>query len=231
MQSRPVQLPFRPQPKPDWPFRKPAEIKATDTRSLEEKQEAWVDSIKFLARQNLENDKQAMRIAWQNRFKKSTHEKFEDYTPEELLLESWEQFFYENPDHRETHGLSKLKSKKTGKTYFKSGSKQIDDLEAAFARGEAPDLNAVDWGIKESQDIFRAPVFYKEGEEAPVTPLQGPETFVKNAAGQYSDGMGNEVEYSDFKNDDWLLEAMGKDDTLSRLQEKFGVTNGKRESE
>lgn len=166
-----------------------------------------------------------MRIAWQNRFKIPRHPNFSDYTPEEMVLESWEQFLYENPKHLENTGISKKRNPKTGAAYFTCGDPVIDELERLFGEGITPNLNDYLTVKGNAPDIFRSPLFVKKDGEV-VVPVTKPENIIVNEKGQTVTENGAKAEQVDFDKVDWD-KAMDEDPVLKQLAGKLGVNYGR----
>ncbi|MGZ3772941.1 MAG: hypothetical protein ACXVCN_04490, partial [Bdellovibrio sp.] len=140
-----VKLPF--EPITVNPFEK-----SEPEETLEVRQTRWLEGIKAQARRNVKYGLESIRVAWTHEFKKPKYDRFEDYTPEEAVLELWEQHYYKNPNSLEMQGLQKLTSARTGQKYYKTGDATLDAMEEAFARGETPDLSKLD--VDDGEDIF-----------------------------------------------------------------------------
>lgn len=103
-------------------------------KDFEEREKIWVLSVKKKAISNYNNEVERMRIAWVNKFKIPKYRHHDEYTLEEMLLESWEQFYFENPNHLENQrdlqkeGLKKLGTLITKRAMF------IDALEKELYR-------------------------------------------------------------------------------------------------
>lgn len=205
----PPRLPFKVEPRS-------LGVQATDAS-------AWIEDIKRAARANL-NSPESLRIAWQNRFRVPSHPRFEDYTPEEAALEMWEQHFYENPDAVEMQGVYKRRDPRTGYVYYVTGDPLIDAYEAAFARGEIPDMSELS-KVRPGRDIFREPVFvhkqagkgFKAGDV--IVPRVGPQGMQTTPSGETMAG-GAKVTHTDFTSDAWLKKALESDTALKALAGK-----------
>ena len=192
----------------------------------------YVRLLKDKARKNLESNEQ-LRVAWSARFKRPMFDHFDEYTPELAMLEAWEQFYYENPDHLEMKGIHKMKNAKTGYTYYKTGDSTIDRLEEAFSRGETPDLEAEFGDIKGGSDIFRENIFVHQHESAEqgfeagqkVAPRTGYQGVKEDASGAKLTVAGTKIQHDDYKSDQWLKEALEEDPVLKMMAEKMGVTD------
>ena len=108
-------LPFEPLKPVNW--RQLEEEKKLE-EELRERQQQWLDGIKSLARDNLKDDFEYLRISWHNKYKRPKHENFSEYTLEELLLEAWEQHYIANPDNLELKGIHKKINQRTGYKYY-----------------------------------------------------------------------------------------------------------------
>lgn len=190
----------------------------------------WQEGIKEQARTNIATS-ESVRIAWTSRFKVPRYPRFADYTPEEALLELWEQFYFENPDNIEMQGISKRRNPQTGYTYYVTGDPLLDELEEAFGRGENPDMSVLDDGGR-GADIFREPVFmhsekgpgFKPGQ--PVAPQQGLSGVQEMADGAKITAGGAKVTHTDFSSDDWLKAKLDEDGSLKALAGKLGGSGG-----
>lgn len=197
------------------PPRKPFPVRVRSFGEVRADQTAWMEGLKERARENLRSA-DALRIAWQHRFGVPAHPRFEDYTPEEIVLEMWEQHYFENPDSIELRGVSRRRDPKTGFVYYVTGDPLIDSYERAFARGEVPDMGELS-AVKPGRDIFRAPVFVgRDGSPvAAQTGLQG----VREGAGGETIAAGAKVSHTDFRSDEWLGKALAEDTALKALAE------------
>lgn len=193
-------------------------------------QKEYIEGIKSQARDNINNSYEYMRIAWQSKYQRPRYEKWDDYTPEEMILEAWEQWYLDNPDALELKGIIKKKNPKTGYTYYSTGDPLIDELEKAFSRGETPDLISAFGHIKGGKDIFRSPVFVHSentvrgnsiGEAE--APRKGYEGVQENRKGEKIDVAGAKVKHDDFTSDEWIKDALNEDPVLKAMQEKLGV--------
>lgn len=177
-----------------------------------------LEAIKKLARDNLETE-ELVRIAWTNRFKVPRYPSFDHYTPEEALLELWEQHFYENPNAVDFAGIHKRKNRATGISYYVTGDPVLDELEAAFGRGERPDMSVLN-GKGGGRDVFRAPVFTHSqrgpGFEAgqAVAPHSGLQGVQEGPDGAKITAGGAKVTHTDFTSDDWLKASLEEDSGL-----------------
>lgn len=215
-------------PAPRVPFRnlRALTIRSTGSVEAEEAYARWLDGIKKLARDNLASA-ESVRIAWTSRFKVPRYPSFADYTPEEALLELWEQYYFENPDNIEMKGITKRRNATTGYSYYVTGDPLLDQLEEAFGRGERPDMSVLD-GPGGGKDIFREPVFvhtekgpgFSSGQPAvPQIGLQG----VQDAPGGAKiTASGAKVHHTDFSSDDWLKSKLEDDVALKALAGKLG---------
>lgn len=201
-------------------FRPAAEV-ATADRAFN----GWLEGIKRQARDNLESG-ESTRIAWSVRFKTPRYPSVDDYTLEELLLELWEQFYFETPDSVELKGITKRRNPQTGYTYYVTGDPLLDQFEEAFGRGERPDMSILD-GPGGGPDVFREPVFVhdKAGPGfAPgqaFAPEQGLQGVRETADGAKITAGGAKVTHTDFSNDDWIKAKLGDDDVLKALASKL----------
>jgi hypothetical protein len=185
----------------------------------------WLEGLKRQAKANL-SSAESVRIAWQARFKQPRYSSFGDYTPEEVMLELWEQFYFENPESVELHGLYKRRNAKTGYSYYVTGDPVLDQLEEAFGRGERPDLSVLD-GPGGGRDIFREPVFmhtekgpgFKPG--VPVAPQQGLQGVQETQEGAKITAGGAKVSHTDFSSDAWLKAGLEDDLALKALAAKL----------
>jgi hypothetical protein len=166
-----------------------------------------------------------MRISWQNRFRIPRHPRFEDYTPEEIMVEAWEQFLFENPESLEAKGIDKCVNNVTGYKYYKTGDPIIDKLEAAYARGEDPNLDEAFGVVPDGVDIFRSDVWTDE-EGKKLLPVTEPPKVTWNENGEKISEAGHKVDVADFSSDDWLKQGLDDDPILKSLATKWGIDNG-----
>ena len=191
------------------------------------RQEAWLEDIKKQARDNLDRDVERLRISWTNRYNRPRHDRYEDYTMEEILLETWEQHYFENPNSLELKGISKKVNPRTKYSYYVTGDPVIDGLEQEFAEGRTPDLEKAFGHIKNGPDIFRSPIFQGRGGQ-PVVPIQRPEVVKKNEKGEKITEAGTRVEHDDFRSDQWVRDALDDDPVLKAMAAKLQkVTDAK----
>jgi hypothetical protein len=199
----------------------------TPSDAIRARQQAWIDALKKQARDNINSEYESLRISWTNRYKRPKYDHFDEYTLEEVVLENWEQFYFENPDHLELKGISKKINERTKNTYYVTGDPVIDALEREFSEGRVPDLQAAFGHIKNGQDIFRSPVFKGRGGQE-IVPVQRPEVVKKNEKGEKITEAGTRVEHDNYNSDEWLKEALAGDDVLRRMAEKMKkVTDAK----
>lgn len=184
----------------------------------------WLEGLKRQAKENLASG-ESVRIAWQARFKIPRYPSFDLYTPEEALLELWEQHYYEHPDSVELSGVYKRRNAQTGYAYYATGDSLLDKIEEAFGRGETPDLSVFDG--KGGRDIFREAVFvhdkkgpgFKTGQAvAPESGLQGVQ---ERADGAKITAGGAVVSHTDFSSDEWLKKALEDDTALKAFADKI----------
>jgi len=178
-----------------------------------------------LARKNLNDPYERLRISWQNKYGIPTHQRWEDYTPEEAVLEAWEQHLYENPKSLEAHGIDKAVNQETGEKYYITGDPVIDELERAFGRGEDPDLNAAFSGQDTGVDISRLPLWVDDGGSQHVPNTQAPR-FEYNEHGEKVSDSGGKVDVANFQSDDWVKQALDDDPILKNLASRWGIDNG-----
>lgn len=220
---------MRKPPEINLPFKVEARLPFTkgNDESIEQKaitrQQLWLEQIKRQARENLNIETEYLRISWVNRYKIPMHKDFGDYTPEEMLLEAWEQFYYEHPDHLEMKNIFKRKNPKTGYAYYKTGDPVLDELEEAFGRGETPDLSIID--VAPGPDIFRSAVF-QSNDGRVIRPRTGLQGVQENEKGEKITVAGAKVEHENFQSsDDWVKEMLKGDPTLQMLAEKTGMSD------
>lgn len=217
------------------PAKLPFELKGRTIRSNgQAKAEAvfnsWLDGLKAQARENLKSS-ESIRIAWTARFKIPRHPSYDDYTPEEVLLELWEQFYFENPESVELQGIHRRRNAQTGYVYYATGDPLLDELEEAFGRGERPDLSTLN-GPGGGRDVFREPVFvhsergpgFKAGQ--PIAPQSGLQGVQESADGAKITAGGAKVHHTDFTSDDWLKAKLEDDVALKAFAEQFGGKGG-----
>ena len=200
---------------------------------LIEQQAKWVSELKKQARDNLGLNTEYMRISWSNRYKIPRHTVFGDYTPEELVLESWEQYYFETPNSLDLKGIHQKVNAKTGLKYYQTGDPVIDAFEEAFSRGETPDMSSLNQ-YKGGQDIFRSPVFhhtqktpYGANPGDTVTPRKGLQGVQETASGDKITVAGAKVEHDDYSSDAWVKQALEDDPALRALSEKIGLPHGR----
>ena len=92
MRKTPLQLPFKIE-KPVLPW-----VNSQDQIAHTEQHNSWLDTLKSVARRNAQDGFQRLRIAWQIRFGVPRYAHFDDYTTEELIIEMWEIYYFENPN-------------------------------------------------------------------------------------------------------------------------------------
>lgn len=190
----------------------------------------WLEGLKKEARNNLESG-ESIRIAWTNRYKIPRYPRYDQYTPEEVLVELWEQYYFEHPDSVEMHGIIKRRNAQTGYSYYRTGDPLLDQFEEAFGRGECPDMSVLNNGGG-GVDIFREPVFvhtergpgFKPGQ--PVAPQQGLEGVQETKDGAKLTAGGAKVHHTDFSSDDWLKAKLDDDVALRALADKLGGSGG-----
>jgi len=215
--QRKPKLPFKPlhQEQAEKKQRQEFEIEA---KKYQETHILWVESIKKLARQNINNDMQYMRIAWTNRFGIPKYQAPDEYTPEEMLLETWEQYYYENPANLEMNGIFQRKNSATGYKYYVTGDPVIDALEKEFAEGKVPDLEKAFGHIKNGPDFFRS--YYRNN--IPAEKLY--QDVKKNEKGEKISEAGTKVEVDQYKgSDEWVKDALTEDPVMKLMAEKLGV--------
>jgi hypothetical protein len=166
-----------------------------------------------------------MRISWQHRFKIPRHQRFEDYTPEEMMVEAWEQYLLENPDSLEANGIDKCVNSATGYKYYKTGDPIIDMLEAAYSRGEDPDLNEAFGDVPDGVDIFRSDQ-WEDLDGKKTVPIMEPPKVTWNENGEKISEAGHKVDVADFSSDDWLKQGLDEDPILKSLAKEWGINNG-----
>lgn len=190
----------------------------------------WTESIKRQARSNLDSS-EAVRIAWVNRFKIPRYPSFDNYTPEEALLELWEQYFFEHPDSLEMKGILKRKNAQTGYAYYVTGDPVLDAIEAAFGRGENPDLSVLNTK-KGGRDVFREPVFVHTEKGSgfepgmPVVPQQGLKGVQTAPDGAKITAGGAQVHHTDFSSDELVKAMLAEDTAFKALAAKLGGKGG-----
>lgn len=143
-----------------------------------------------------------------------------------MLLETWEQHLFENPDSMESRGINKCVNNVTGYKYYKTGDEIIDKLEEAFARGEDPDLNAAFAHIGEGVSIFRSDLWSDPNGGVVIPDMTAPKVVTWSDKGEKMSEAGNKVEIADFSSDDWLKQGLEDDPILKGLAKKLGVANG-----
>jgi hypothetical protein len=192
--------------------------------------ELYLEDIKRQARENVQHGYESIRVAWSYRWKKPKYDRFELYTPEEAILELWEQYYYENPKNVELAGLYKRHNPATGYAYYKTGDPELDKLEEEFGKGNCPDLSVLE--CPEGVDIWRQPVFVHDQhniaqpEGAVVSARTGFAGVQKTAQGEkINTANGAKIDGTDFTNDEWLKE-FEEDEFLKRLADKQGIKNG-----
>lgn len=182
---------------------------------------SYVDQIKKQARYNLNTDAGYLRIAWVHKYKRPLHDHYLDYTDEQMLLESWEQFYFENPDHLDVKGIEKKKSTK-GLDYYQCGDPVIDKLEQAFANGETPDLAEAFKDLKKGKDIFRERLFEHEHGEKSGMKIAPKGDIISEKIGEHEEG--NEViSHDDYSSEDFLKQAAIEDPILKDFMTKAGL--------
>lgn len=154
------------------------------------------------------------------------HDSWDKYTPEEVLLETWEQYFLENPDSLAAAGINKCVDATTGFKYYKTGDPLIDRLEEAFGRGELPDLDEAFGNVKGGTDIFRSEIWQDNEGNAIVPNMEAPKVVTWSDKGEKINEAGNKVEIADFTSDDWLEQGLEDDPFLKGLAKQWGITNG-----
>lgn len=190
------------------------------------RQEAWIAAIKHQARENLKGGEH-LRISWVKRYRRPRYDHFDEYTIEEMLLETWEQYYLDNPNHLELKGIHKRINEKTKYSYYVTGDPLIDALEKQFAEGKVPDLQAAFGHIKNGQDIFRSPVFKGRGGQE-IVPVQRPEVVKKNEKGEKITEAGARIEHDNYNSDEWVKEALDDDPVLKAMAAKIKkVTDAK----
>lgn len=208
-------------PAPRVPFKpRGLTLRSTGAAQAEAAFSLWFEGIRAQARANLESG-DVVRIAWTNRFKIPRYPSFAAYTPEEALLEIWEQHYFENPDSLELKGIVKRKNPQTGATYYVTGDPVIDALEEAFGRNEVPDLSVLTPASR-GQDIFRAPVFqHSEGSLAghTVSAEMGLQGVQETPDGAKMTAGGAKVHHTDFSSDAWLKAHLDEDLAAKALGE------------
>lgn len=192
----------------------------------------WLEGIKSQARENLKTG-ESIRVAWVNRFKVPRYQSPDAYTPEEILLELWEQFYFENPENIEMKGIQKRRNAKTGFSYYVTGDPLLDAMEEAFGRGEKPDMSILD-GNGGGRDVFREPVFVHSEQVVggvragtPVAPQMGLQGVQEMPDGAKITAGGAKVHHTDFSSDDWLKHKLDDDEALKALAAKLGGSSGK----
>lgn len=219
-------LPLRTASAPKLPIKIPIEEKSTEKPDPDEVRASqdWVDGIKAMARENVNDGGEYLRIAWQNRFNRPRYEHFDKYLPEEMILELWEQYYFEHPDDVSLKGVVKKTNAETGYAYYETGDPFIDELERQFGEGGCPDLNAAFEGKihGKAPSIFRAPVFYDE-EMQPYVPFPSHKVTTTQKGDKIDQATGDKVEVTDFKNENWNAED---DPILAAFAKKLGVKDG-----
>jgi len=181
----------------------------------------WIDGIKQKARQNLDDGWERARIEYTARFKIPRYNSFDLYTPEEALLELWEQHYWENPDSLDLKGIIKKADEKTGYFYYQTGDPLIDELEEAFGRGEVPDMEKAFAHIKDGPDIFEMETFQTQKGQAIAarTRFEGMQT---NEKGETITAAGTKVKHCDYSSEEWMKNALDEDPVLKKMAEKMG---------
>lgn len=217
-----LKLPFKVNHKLPFDPLRPKKLKkdpgVEEKKEVEARLQAWLDSIKQQARDNIKNDFEYIRIAWHNRWGIPKHPHFNDYTQEEAILESWEQFYFDNPDSLEMKGIIKKQDPNTGYKYYQTGDPVIDELEKVFASGGIPDLEKAFGHIKNGESIWKHPVF-QGGKHVPSEPT--PKVVKKNEKGEKITEAGTKLEHDNFKSDDWVKEALQNDPVLQSWEQKM----------
>jgi len=224
-QPKPPKLPFKVEIR--LPF--PDQREKGRIERVKSRHEAWLVEIKKKARENLELGSEQIRIAWTHRFQRPRYDSFDEYTPEEITLEMWEQWYYEHPESLEIKGIFKKRNSSTGYSYYETGDPLIDSLEQAFGRGETPDLEEVFGHIQGGKDIFRDAVFehdqssgvqgFQAGEK--VAPRSGYEGVQENEKGEMVAVDGTKVSHDDYSSDEWVASALKEDPILKAFEEKL----------
>jgi len=230
MRSKPPKLHLK--LNPPKTFNKKTTVEPSVQSDIEARTLAWVDSLKKQARDNLNKDFEYLRISWTSKFKIPRYQSFNDYTPEEIILETWEQFYFEHPDSLELKGINKKKNTKTGYTYYSTGDALLDQFEEAFGRGETPDLSALN-NSETGKDIFREPVFTHTehvvgGDARPgdvVIPRKGFEGVQENEKGEKITVAGAKIQHEDYSSEEWLKKALQEDPGLKAIADKIGVND------
>jgi len=159
----------------------------------------YADQLKKQARDNVQHPEERLRIAWQHRWKRPLYESYLDYTPEELIVELHEQYFYENPDALENQGLFKKRNPKTNLVYYETGDPTLDALEKEFGEGKVPDLQRVFGDIKDGKDIF------DEVRRKPFVSKDKKDEKIRQA--------------DNFKSNEWLDSAKEEDPFIQKMED------------
>jgi len=197
----------------------PFEIFTAHNRLQKEidKRQEYVQAIKKRAKDNLNLENEYLRISRSNKFKIPLKPDFNEYTPEQKLLEAWEQFYYENPDHLEMKGISKKKNAETGLTYYETGDPVIDEMEKAFSRGEFPNMSSL-LPAKEAPSAGSMPIFETIDGKKVSAPI--------HAEVRANSNVDAKIDHEDFTSDAWVKGALEDDPVLKKLSERFGAKNG-----
>lgn len=185
----------------------------------------WLDDLKAQARANLKNDYEFLRINWQNRFNRPKYDSFDEYTTEEMLLETWEQWYFENPSSLDLKGISKKVNARTGYKYYETGDPVLDELERQFSEGKLPDLEAALGHIKNGENIFNSPVFKGQGGQPVIPKTKAPEVVHKNQKGEKISEAGSKIQHDNFDSDEWLNEALQEDPVMKAWEAKMKGLN------
>lgn len=179
--------------------------------------EKWLNDIKAQARANVSHGYESVRIAWTAQFNRPKYDRFEDYTPEEALLEVWEQYYFKNPDSLEMQGLSKRVHAQTRQKFYVTGDPVIDAIEEAFAKGEMPDLSVLQ--TQDGENIFKSNVFGKSGK---LNAAVGEQAESKS---EKMEQASSKVSVDNFKSNNWISDALDDDPEMKAMFEKLGVPN------
>jgi len=80
-----------------------------------------------------------LRRWWARKYRlPPTSDEYLRYTPEELLVEFFEDYFESQPDQQLRRGVDE----RSGQTYFVTGDPDIDQWEREVAAGHEPDYDA-----------------------------------------------------------------------------------------
>lgn len=215
MRRQPPNLPFE-SGKPTLPW-----VNSDDGSADLARHNQWLDALKDIARHNAQDDFQRLRIAWQIRFGVPRHSHFDDYAPEELIVEMWEIYYFENPNDLALKGIHKKVNPKTGYSYYETGDPIIDALEKQFSTGETPDLAEAFAGIKHGPSIWKAAAFTdKDGNTISAQRSASVQPEAK------TEKMPDATSHStDFTSDAWLKDAFAEDATLKAMAERMGITD------